>query len=334
MLFCLLLRLVSLLGPLGLYGCCLGAWRICALIVHACLDTFCLLLRPVSLDCLWGVLADLARQVLVYRLHRPQGPRDALLALCDSTLARRTHAARSGIRAVIEFLPERLNLDLGLLQQVLQGLAAPETGSARMGTHAHAVMGHPVHADQALRQQGCHVAGQLRVEPLRVHEPKVAQRVVVYADPTAQPAVGVLTVAQPCKFARRTYPVERRVQPQTHQDGRVNGSAPDTAFDGPDARVQSLKVDRLHEGPDGAGLVVCGQGGVKVIGTQFDLIAYRALHAGYAFERSWFRGCCAVGRQHQVLKQGVHVSARSGFRGGADHVKKHAIFVPTYLHRL
>ncbi|MCW8177761.1 hypothetical protein D8B25_21090, partial [Verminephrobacter aporrectodeae subsp. tuberculatae] len=136
--FCLLLRLIGLLGLLGLYGCCLGTWRICTLIVHACLDTFCLLLRPVSLDCLWGVLVGLARQVLVYRLYRPQGPRDALLALCGSTLARRTHAARSDIRAVIEFLPERLNLDLGLLQQVLQGLAAPETGSARMGTHAHA----------------------------------------------------------------------------------------------------------------------------------------------------------------------------------------------------
>ncbi len=63
------------------------------------------------------------------------------------------------------------------------------------------------------------------------------------------------------------------------QDGRVDGRAPDAAFDGFDARVQALKVERLHEGPDSTGLVVGGQAGIQVTDTQLDLIAYGALHA-------------------------------------------------------
>ena len=134
---------------------------------------------------------------------------------------------------------------------------------------------------QALRQRGCHVAGELAVQPLRMRDPEVAQRVVVHAHPAAQPAVGVVALAQPVEFARRSHTVERRIQPQAHQNGRVNGRAPDAAFDGPDSRVQGLQIKRLHERPDSTGLVVGGQRGVKVTGAQFDLIAHRALHAGH-----------------------------------------------------
>jgi len=111
-----------------------------------------------------------------------------------------------------------------------------------LGAHAHAVMGHPVHADQALRQQGCHAASELTVQPLGMLDPEVAQGVVVDAHPAAQPAVGIVAVAQPVEFARRAHTVQRRVQPQAHQNGRVDGCAPDAAFDGTDLRVQALKI--------------------------------------------------------------------------------------------
>ena len=83
-----------------------------------------------------------------------------------------------------------------VLHQLFQGLAPPEAGSTRMGPHAHAVVGHAVHADQALRQQTRHAAGELPVQPLRVLDPEVPQRVVVDSHPAAQPAVGVVAVAQ------------------------------------------------------------------------------------------------------------------------------------------
>ena len=55
--------------------------------------------------------------------------------------------------------------------------------------------------------------------------------------PAAQPAVGMVAVAQPLEFACRARAVQRRVQPQTHHKGRVDGRAPDAALDGADARV-------------------------------------------------------------------------------------------------
>ena len=222
-----------------------------------------------------------------------------MFALGGGALARRAHAAGAGTRVVAHLELERLNLGLGVLHQLLQGLAAPEAGRARMGTHAHAVVGHPVHADQPLRQQSCHAAGELAVQPLRVLDPEVAQRVVVDTHPAAQPAVGIVAVAQPVEFACRAHAVQRRVQPQAHQNRRVDGRAPDAAFDGTDLRVQGLKIKRLHEGPDGAGLVVGGQRRVKVAGAQFDLVAHRALHARRAFGRAPLQHSGAVQRNNQ-----------------------------------
>ena len=71
-------------------------------------------------------------------------------------------------------------------------------------------------------------------------DPEVAQRVVVDAHTAAQPAVGIIAVAQPVEFARRAHAVKHRVQPQTHQNGRIDGRAPDAALDGTRLRVQGL----------------------------------------------------------------------------------------------
>jgi len=257
-----------------------------------------------------------------------------VFAFDRGTLARRTHAPGASPRVVGHLLLERFHLGLRVLHQLLQGLAPPEAGSTRMGPHAHAVVGHAVHADQALRQQTHHAARELAVQPLRVRDPEVAQRVVVHSHPAAQPAVGVVAVAQPVEFARRAHAVERRVQPQAHQNGRINGRATDAALDRLDLPVQGLKIKRLHEGPDGTSLVVGGQGRVKITGTQLDLVAHRALHSRRAFGHAALEDSRAVRRNSQAIEQCTRVPVRSRLGRDVGHVKRHAASVPSNVHRL
>ena len=252
---------------------------------------------------------------------------------------RRGRAPRAGAPPLLgglvtQLLLERLDLGLRLLHPLLQGLAAPEAGRTRMGTHAHAVVGHSVHADQALRQQTRHAAGELAVQPLRVRDPKVAQRVVVDAHPAAQPAVGVIVVAQPVELTRPADTVQRRVQPQAHQNGGVDGRAPNTAFDGTDLGVQGLKIERLHEGPNGTGLVIGGQRRVQITGTQLDLVAHCALHARRALGLAPLQDSRTVRRNRQALEQGTRVPVRSRFVRDLVHAQSYAAFVPSNVHRL
>lgn len=145
---------------------------------------------------------------------------------------------------------------------------------------------------RSLRQKRRHVAAELVVQPLRVLDPEVAQRVVVDSHPTAQPAVGIVVLAQPVEFTRRTHAVQRRVQPQAHQNGRIDGRAPDASFDGTDQGVQGLKIERLHEGPNSTGLVLGGQRRVKITGTQFDLVAHcRRAREGFLRQAEDGRKC-------------------------------------------
>lgn len=55
-----------------------------------------------------------------------------------------------------------------------------------------------------------------------VAHPEVGQRVVVDPDDAADPAVRVVALAQPIELARRAHPVDRRPQPQRHQDRRID----------------------------------------------------------------------------------------------------------------
>lgn len=106
-----------LLGLPGLSRRRLGFWRIRTLFVHLGLDRRRLLLPRIRRNCLCSRrLAGLARAALVERLQRAPGLHYALLALCGSALARRTHAPRARCRIVIDLLPERSNLALRLYQ--------------------------------------------------------------------------------------------------------------------------------------------------------------------------------------------------------------------------
>ena len=104
--------------------------------------------------------------------------------------------------------------------------------------------------------------------------------------------------------------------------------------DGTDLRVQGLKIKRLHEGPDGAGLVADGQQSVKITGTQFDLVAHRALHARRALGLAPLQDSRTVRRNRQALEQGTRVPVRSRFVRDLVHAQSYAAFVPTNVHRL
>ena len=71
-----------------------------------------------------------------------------------------------------------------------------------------------------------------------VLHPDVRERVVVDAHAAAQPAIGVVLLAQARERPCRAHPLEGGVQPQRDEDGGVDGRPAGMALDRPDALVQ------------------------------------------------------------------------------------------------
>jgi hypothetical protein len=96
---------------------------------------------------------------------------------------------------------------------------------------------------------------------------------------TAQPAVGIVPLAQALQGTCTAYPLQGRIQPQCHQDGRVNRRASRPALHRPDPLVQGQEIHPCHKGPDGAHRMVLGDERFQVTRPQLDLGTVRPLVA-------------------------------------------------------
>ena len=102
-----------------------------------------------------------------------------------------------------------------LLQFLVERLPAAERARPRRGAHPDPVLHHLVEIDHAGRRQRRHVlASSSRSSSSPMRHPEVGEPVIVHAHPAAQPAIGVVALAQPRQRPRAADPFARRIKPQ------------------------------------------------------------------------------------------------------------------------
>ena len=91
--------------------------------------------------------------------------------------------------------------------------------------------------------------------------------------PAADPLVRVVGLAESLHFPRRPDPLAGGVQPQRHQDLRVDGGAPRMLSPSRYHLFELGQIQSLNKPPNGAGRMVLGQERIEVRGHQPDLMA-------------------------------------------------------------
>ena len=120
----------------------------------------------------------------------------------------------------------------------------------------HPVVGDAVEVDQLLLAEHGDRVGQQPVEHLEVLDAEIREGVVVDRDATAEPAEGVVVVAEPGQRAGRADALQRGVEPEGHAEAGVDGGTSRPAFAGADRVIQGLEVQPRAEVPDDAGLMI------------------------------------------------------------------------------
>ncbi len=219
----------------------------------------------------------------------------------------------------IQLSLEGLHLGLGLGQELLQTRTPTKRRRSGAGTRPHPVLGDPPHRHEFRVQQARHAPRQQLVEERLVSDAELRQRLPVYPNPTTEPAVRVVALAQPLQRASATHAIERRVQPQRQQDLRGDRTAAHAAFAHLDGRVHGAEVLTLNPRPNQPCAVPLRQQRLQIHRAQLDLVAVGQDHPRPGrLRRLRHRGLGRHGfgvlGQRQAFEQLAAGFARVGFR--------------------
>ena len=202
---------------------------------------------------------------------------------------------------VVELGPQGVHLGFGQGQGLAQGIAPAERRGTRAGPDPDAVLGDPVEGHETLDHECRDTLGQEPIEQRTMGHPEVGQGVVVDRHAAAQPAVRVVLGAQPVEGPGAADRLDRRIQPQRGQDGRVDRRAAGLALDRPDTSIERAQIEALDEGPHETRPVVGRQEALEIDRAKLDLVPVRALQSRHAGHRSVRFG----GLRGRDLKEGV-----------------------------
>ena len=177
-------------------------------------------------------------------------------------------------------LLERVELLLGLFQQLLQTASRAEGTLAGVGADPHAVLSDPVHCDETFGHQRGHDLGEQRVPFLAALRAEVSEHVVVYRDAAAEPLIGEVVLAESFQLACAADPPQGGEDPKRDEQSRIGGVAADMSLDGLDVGQPGVQVEAADQRPDRAGLGVRLEPIVERAPTVFDLIALRHAQPG------------------------------------------------------
>jgi hypothetical protein len=147
------------------------------------------------------------------------------------------------------------------------------------GPDPHPVLGDAIERDQPGLHEPGHVRGELAIEPVGVVGAEVGQEAVIDRGAAADPAIHHVAAGRPRQLAGAADALGGGVEPQRHEDARVDGVAAGVALDGLDPAVQGGEVGGAGGVPDGADGMVVGDELVERVGPELDLIAAGGLVA-------------------------------------------------------
>src|SRR3989454_7938978 len=111
---------------------------------------------------------------------------------------------------------------------------------------------------------------------------KVAQRVVIHADPATQPPVRIVPLAQSRQLPRASHALTRGVEPERDQHLRIDRRPAGIAPPGLNRRVKPAQVQSIDDHPERAGPVIRGQERLDILGPQLQLRPIRGHDPGRA----------------------------------------------------
>ena len=149
---------------------------------------------------------------------------------------------------------------------------------------------HTVQIDQSLGQQHRHASAERAVEPLAMGGAGSRQGVVFDPDIAEDPAIVIVLVTGSVEFPGATDTVDRRIEPQRHQDLGIDGGMPRVALDGLDGAVQGAEIQSLAIVPDESRGMIVGDQFVERDGPEGDLVAVGGPQSRASGRGRWLGG--------------------------------------------
>ena len=230
-----------------------------------------------------------------------QGLRHALLPLPRRPAPCRLVPPRRRPRIVVHFLLQRLHLRRRIRHTRLQPLAPAKRRGPRARASPDPVLCHPRQLDQPLRHQRRHAGRQQPLQYLHhVLHPDIGQRVMVHRDAPGDPSIRVVLRAQPLDGPGTAHRVQRRVEPQRHQNGRIDRRPPRAPLHRADLSIQGGQIEPSHKLPHDAGPVVGRQQALQVDRPELKLRSVGPLHSRRGAERESSRATSAGASGNRV----------------------------------
>jgi hypothetical protein len=167
---------------------------------------------------------------------------------------------------------------------------APERGSARIRPYPHAVLRQCIEIDETSLGQRRKMLAQQPVEQIGAADPEICQRVMVHGHATAQPAIGIMAVAQAIKGAGAADPLAGGVEPKCQQKPRRGRRMTGPVAPRLDPILKLAQIEPHYVGPDHAREMVFPDQAVDIHRAQLDLVAFglaKARRAGWCGFALW-----------------------------------------------
>src|SRR5208337_1504971 len=170
------------------------------------------------------------------------------------------------------------------------------------GSHPHAVLPEHLQAHQAFGSHRCNVGDHLILEPFLMGGAEVGQRVVTDIYPTPKPLERIAIIAPARQFAGAADAFVRGVQPQGHEDLRIDGGSSSMAFHCFYPRVEGSQVQLSSQLPNRTRLMVWRDQIVNLFRIGINLRAIRQHYSGQRFRASilWIHGDYRSSREKGV----------------------------------
>ena len=134
----------------------------------------------------------------------------------------------------------------GFLKQLFQPLFAAKTAGSGTQANAHSVLAHAADPHHILVHQRRDHLREKRIQRRAVIGAEIRQKMMIDADPAAQPAKGRAVFTTTRQLARRTDAANACVEPQRHQQLRIGRVAARLTLAGLDRLVEPAQVQLLH----------------------------------------------------------------------------------------